>query len=257
MHVDAEAVVALPGEVPAYRDIVAGSEGEDVLQVQGFLAAEGALIGELAGRWDRATANAWRGWRRDHGLSADTTLALGQVIFVPQLPRRVTAVDSLVVGAIVSSVEQIGSTVLAAPEFSITLAVGADRIVAAGASVSVRVGEEEVGAVVSDRRSSRDAGVRIELDLVGGCAAWCDSISTTAPQTASGTVRISEPVTGAIVPLGALRSGTGTASAVVMADGTARTVTVRVAVNGQAVVDGIVKCLHAVAGFFQPAFFGR
>ena len=239
LHVDGKAVVALAGDTPAYRDIVAGAQGDDVSQVQRFLVAQGELTGAADGVWDQVTADAWKHWRHRHGLSDDNTVTLGQVIFVPGLPGRLAVVDSLAVGQIVTGVEQIGATLAKTPTVSIVLGAGADQGVPARARVSFTVGAADVDAVITDRRSNVDNGVRVDLDLVGGCAAWCDTVATGAAGKWSGTVHLTGPVSGAIIPLGALQSGSGTTSEVILADGTLRTVDVRVTVNGEAVVDGI------------------
>jgi hypothetical protein len=84
-------VIALPGRLPAYRDLAAGDTGPDVVQLQRALAALGYDIGVADGELGPRTAAAVAALYRHlgyHPPRAHLVLPMSEVAFVPTLPRR-------------------------------------------------------------------------------------------------------------------------------------------------------------------------
>lgn len=87
MWVDERPVVALAGDVPMYRDLVAPASGvalvgADVGQLQAFLVAAGYLDGPVDGRFGGRTGTAARDWRADHGMSALSGFTRAELVFI-------------------------------------------------------------------------------------------------------------------------------------------------------------------------------
>jgi hypothetical protein len=238
--VDHRDVVAIPGIEPAYRDITEGVKGSDVEQVQKFLESEGLSPGPIDGVWGYAAGTAWSGWRKSKGLPAATTIPLGEVLFVPGLPRRIVAAETLIVGRVATASDQAALLLQPTPSLFLDQAREASLTLSAGINVDVEVGSQPITVKVSARRANTDNGVRIEIDRESyACAEWCDSIQIGSPTTLRGVAQISPPVRGTIVPIGALRTGTGNATSVILGDGRAQEVKVIAKVGLEAVVAGI------------------
>lgn len=80
-------VLALAGEIPVYRDIVASAsgtlEGDDVGQVQIFLTSVGYFTGPINGRFTADLGASIRAWRLDNGLGDVRGFTQSELIFVP------------------------------------------------------------------------------------------------------------------------------------------------------------------------------
>jgi peptidoglycan hydrolase-like protein with peptidoglycan-binding domain len=101
--IEAEPVILMYGEMPAYRDLAEGvSDGEDVRQLEENLAALGYGPGNVDAEFTAATAAAVRAWQEDNGLEATGTVELGRVAFLPGA-RRITAIEATLGEAIGSS----------------------------------------------------------------------------------------------------------------------------------------------------------
>ncbi|MCU1376326.1 MAG: peptidoglycan-binding protein, partial [Actinomycetia bacterium] len=70
MEANGRPVRALAGNVPMYRDITPGDEGEDVRQLEAALQRLGYRPGPVDGKYDIATQGAVEAWYRDAGYSA-------------------------------------------------------------------------------------------------------------------------------------------------------------------------------------------
>ena len=95
----------------------------------------------------------------------------------------------------------------------------------------------------ADSQTVDGAGViTVDLRPVAGaveCASWCDAIFTGRSTQVSGMVTRAGPVTGVIVPIGALRSGVGDGLFVVAVGGAEMPVTVTLRVGANAIVEGV------------------
>lgn len=87
--VDLEPVIVAEGDVPAFRDLAPGDEGEDVSQLQALLVHVGAREAEPTGTFDSATVTQVQEWQTSAGLPVTGTVPHGSMVFVPELPRVV------------------------------------------------------------------------------------------------------------------------------------------------------------------------
>ncbi len=180
-EIDARPVVVLYGDVPHYRPLAEGDEGDDVEQLEANLASLGHhvevpidLDGDggtddedevdtgftVDGVFDGATADAVRRWQADLGLTETGQVAVGDVVFVPG-PSVVS-----------SSQAELGSTVQPGAPVVDLAAVGlveafhnprageVELVATAGpvesGQVLLTVDERPVTAVVTDETIDRD-----------------------------------------------------------------------------------------------------
>lgn len=116
---------ALAGSVPAYRNLVPGETGQDVLQLQADLAALGfGSGGDIAGTYGPGTSAAVTAFYNFIGYSVPkiTTgpkadrgamVPLGEFTFVPKMPCRIVKLDASVGQAVKSLTLAEGSPALA------------------------------------------------------------------------------------------------------------------------------------------------
>lgn len=84
-RVDDVPVVLLIGDVPAWREMRWGTEGDDVEQLQRNLRELGYDDDlEIDGEFGRATRDAVRDWQDDLGVDDDGVVAAGEVRFEPE-----------------------------------------------------------------------------------------------------------------------------------------------------------------------------
>jgi peptidoglycan hydrolase-like protein with peptidoglycan-binding domain len=238
--VDGQAVVVVEGDQPAFRSIEGDTKGSDVEQIQRFLARAGFDPGAVDGTWGNLTVTAWKAWQKAQSMPPTDGIALGQIMFVPGLPRIIAPADGLLLGGVLTQADKTAVLLQPTPLVFIDTSAATATSLQAGMTVDVKIGAQSVKGVLTDRRTSTDAGVRIEIDLQPSeCGEWCQSIRTGPATAAPGVLHIAPPAQGTIVPVGALRTGTGTGTAVVLADGRTQAVRVVVSVGGEAVVEGI------------------
>lgn len=101
LAVSGRPLIALVGQVPAYRDLAFGSTGPDVGQLQRALAAVGGVGADPADSFGAGTAAALqrvyaRAGYRPVELGGHPGLPLAEVAFVPTLPATVTALNGQV-----------------------------------------------------------------------------------------------------------------------------------------------------------------
>lgn len=237
--VDDRPVLVVTGGLPAFRSIDFGTKGRDVEQIQEFLERVGFPPGAVDGTWGSSSSAAWTSWRRSIGLPEASTIELGEVLFVPGLPRLIASAEGLVVGGVLAASDKVASLLLPSPLVFADVTKDAAGTFAPGIPVDLGVGSLTVTGTLTSRRTTTETGVRIELDVGTGCATWCVDIAVGSPTSLRGIAHLTPPVSGTVVPIGALRTGTGDGAAVVLADGRTIQVTVRAKVGAEAVVDGV------------------
>lgn len=99
LEVSGRPLIALPGRIPAYRDLREGQKGQDVAQLQRALRSLGFRPGKISGTLNAATAAAVNRFYASVGytpaVSGDTpVLPLSEVMFLPAFPARVRALSS-------------------------------------------------------------------------------------------------------------------------------------------------------------------
>lgn len=99
VEISGQPVFALKGQVPAYRDLVPGSVGPDVAQLQSALREIGLQVSDPSGVYGSATGKAVSELRARNGYTAtgDPTLTpfpSTSVVFVSRFPARITRLEA-------------------------------------------------------------------------------------------------------------------------------------------------------------------
>lgn len=86
-YVDEGLVVAMPGEIPMYRDLVAlaagpALSGNDVQQLQTFLTRAGYFSGTVNGLYSSYLGTVIRSWRLDHDMSDAPGFTKSELVFI-------------------------------------------------------------------------------------------------------------------------------------------------------------------------------
>lgn len=164
-------------------------------------------------------------------------------MFVPELPSLVTAAPELVRGAVLVEGAPIFDEVAAAPSFAARLPPGPSESLGPGLPVVVTVGATPLDFITASRQTTDDAGaITIPLDPVAArltCARWCEAVPTDDTSVWPAVVTRAGPAEGVVVPVGALRTGTGDELFVVLADGSDVAVEVRLQVGASAIISGV------------------
>lgn len=241
--VDEIRVVAMPGAVPAYREMGPGDSGADVIQLQQFLVSVGYPISGVDGTWRQSTTAAYKRWRADNLLPAESDVKLGEIQFLPGLPLSTATTESLVVGGLVADGDALFVTLDASPTLSLSLPADSQLQINPGSPLEADFSGAVVSAVTTDRQSRLDDGtLKIEVDLAdidSPCDSWCDFVPTVGVSSWTATITVNGPATGVIVPVGALRSDPNGHPAVITVSNGTRKVEIVLQVGAQAVVTGI------------------
>lgn len=110
------------------------------------------------------------------------------------------------------------------------------------ATVTVEHGDHRWEAVLEESEFDQDGSVQFTLTAPGGgavCGDECASLPAQERTSLRAEVAVVPQVTGASVPVGAVRTDPDGEASVLLADGTRRTVTVLASSGGVAVVDGL------------------
>jgi peptidoglycan hydrolase-like protein with peptidoglycan-binding domain len=137
-EVSGRPVLALPGPVPAYRDLHPGDTGRDVRRLQDALRSIGYRGAGSSARFDAGTEQAVRALYRDRGYQSDAagkgvTVPASELVFVPSFP----AVLGSLQGALGTVLDRAGGPLL-------TLDVGGLQVralVPAGQQEEIRPGQ--------------------------------------------------------------------------------------------------------------------
>jgi peptidoglycan hydrolase-like protein with peptidoglycan-binding domain len=240
--IDEQPIAVLQGATPAYRDLTAGTNGTDVAQLQTFLTANGWFSGAVDGVWRPALTDAVKRWQRTVGASATGSVPLGSVVFLPSLPVDVAFGADLAVGRVVDAGGILFAVLTPQPDARLTVASTESRdlsnagVVAdvAGTAVTFRTR----GGLLTDPQTGQTSVALDRADLAAGCPPWCRSIALGAPVSVDATVTFAGPLSGAMLPIGALQTDAGAVVAT-LADGTHRPVKVVLQVDGEAIVEGL------------------
>lgn len=189
-EVDGNPVIALYGDIPAYRTMADQSTdltGQDILQLEEALDVLGFVsAGEMTvdGEFTSATANVVEQWQAAIGAEEDGSVNLGEVVFIAG-PSEVSSVNSAVGDAVGNGqpvltvsgpepmtgrdVEQL-ETALVALGFDAGGSLEVDGIFTAETSTAVKAFEESKGLTVDGRITPQevlfaDAAVRVSSRL--------------------------------------------------------------------------------------------
>ena len=244
--VDLRPVVVAEGDVPAFRDLSSGARGDDVAQLQRLLADLGYPVWAEDGVFGWALDSAVRSWQRDLGLTPDGVVRRGDVIFVPELPTRLSLDPELAVGTNLTGGEPAVQVLPPAPTFTIVLPEAQARLVTPGMPVEINypggTWSAEIGEVRRGTGSDGPGGMSAILTSEAGadiCGDDCDEITIDAETLLDSTIHLVPETTGLTVPAAALATTAAGQTVVVLESGELQPVTVVTAARGMAVVEGV------------------
>ncbi len=237
-------VVVAAGSVPAFRALDVGANGADVQQLQAFLASEGLYGGAQDGDFGWRTAQAVREWQAGLGVDDDGVVRLGDLIFVPELPARLSLDPKVIArGATLGGGEQAISGLAPHPSFEIPVAGAQASLIPVGTTVQIRADDASWSAIVSEQIPANDSD-EVRLLLVGPdggsiCGDGCAGIPTEGQSRFPSEVVTQAPVRGVVAPSAALISGPDGEVSVVDQSGVSHPVTVAASAKGMSVVEGV------------------
>jgi hypothetical protein len=255
-RVDQVPVIAVPGAVPAFRDMNAGTRGDDVAQIQAFLVSQGTTDLVVDGKWEAATTRAWQAWQKARGYSPQSGVALGTIMFFERFPVTVAAAKSQRVGSLINAGDVALSVLDPTPRFTLISPAGSLAPPPEGAAVALKVGDKALEFTVSaSRAQAADGTIETALQTTGPlvCEVWCKGLAAEGPTPLSAIATIAGPATGVTIPLGVIRTEAQDKLFVVDSSGAERPITIVLQVGSNAVVEG----LEAGVSIEVPATVGR
>lgn len=235
-------VRVVPGDVPFYRDLEAGTAGPDVTQLQAALRALGFTDRAPTGRFDVATMTAVRTWQDNLGQPRNGRVALGELVAAPALPTQVRLGDDIQVGALLTSGEEAVLATTGERIFTLVLDRVQARAVPTTAAIEATWQQNTWQATIASSSINEEGYTVLTLTGPDGAAVCADQCNTLPPDpqlTLPSRVVIEPPVSGPGVPAAAIRTTAEGHSYVVLDDGTEHDVQVLGSSRGVVVIDGI------------------
>jgi peptidoglycan hydrolase-like protein with peptidoglycan-binding domain len=245
LRIDERPVVLIPGNVPAFRALGVGSTGRDVAALQLSLASLGYEVDATLTRYSKVTAAAVKRWQKTLGMGQTGVVALGDVVFVSESALRAPLrwTDAVFVGARVAPGTPILERLVARPTLTIEFGGSPPTQLEPGVAGDATFPNGAHRAIILGPIQSDLGRVWAALEPAGGdlCqAAEClDLVPAAGVTPLDVTFTLVPETTGPLVPVAALQSAAAGQVFVVLPNGQRRTVTVRVASGGSAIVDGI------------------
>lgn len=242
--VDLRPVFAAAGSVPSFRDLSRGVTGADVAQLEALLVQVGVLTGEPDGRFDAATAAAVSRWQASVGIPPDGIVRAGDILFVPDLPARVTFAPELARGARLSGGENAVLALASEPDVRLLLTADMRSDITAGAAIRLNPGDAAWEGTVATVVAADEPGL-FEATVVGAdgvpvCGNDCATAIPVDREVAiPGEVTVVAARRGPAVPTAAIRTDAVNRPFVVTADGRRLPLRVLASARGVAVVSGI------------------
>ncbi len=247
--VDLRPVIAAEGATPAFRSLMSGASGADVRQLQMMLIGLGYDVGSPTGDFGWATTRAVRAWQKSLGLASDGVIQLGDLVFLPKLPARVSLDDKVIsVGSPVTGSERAISTLPSSPSFRVPVTQAQAAQMPTGTRVDIvgPQGEGWIGFVVDQRPEDQGDTVNVILAGTDGaaiCGDECDGIGVTGQTILRSSVVTLEAVSGLAVPSAALVSEPDGTINVIDEGGVKHAVTVLASAKGTSIIEGVAASL--------------
>ncbi|WP_169514077.1 peptidoglycan-binding domain-containing protein [Jonesia quinghaiensis] len=239
--VDLKPVYVAQGEVPAFRDLTLGVTGDDVAQLQAFLAEHNHFWANANGTFGPATLTAVKAWQRATGQEETGVVTSGTLVFLSDLPRRVTVPEAVTVGARIAEGTVILHDVSATPTVTFTVGSNSEPPLV-GTPVSLVVGENTWDGMVSAVADKDGAVVATVTSKKGKpiCGKSCSKIplSITGEQPYIVAQLVPE-ATGPVVPVSAIATSPDGSSYVVTTSGDKVPVTIEATDGSRVVVSGV------------------
>lgn len=168
--VDLRPTIAAVGAVPAFRELRSGMRGADVVQLQQLLDRAGFDV-EADGDFGSSTRTAVEAWQRQVGVEPTSVVALGDVVFVPQLPTRLVVDPAVRVGSRLDDGATAATGFVAEPRFVVP--IQPEQTVLFAADMRVQIGDPPVEATVEVVTEDEEGTLLLSLELSAGCAELC------------------------------------------------------------------------------------
>ncbi|MCI0426048.1 MAG: peptidoglycan-binding protein [Actinobacteria bacterium] len=241
--VDLRPVVAAQGALPAFRDLSLRAEGDDVAQLQSFLARLGFYDGDRDGGFGADLQAAVRSWQESLGVEDDGVVRRGDLVFVAELPARMVLSEGVTVGAPLSGGELVVRLVLEEVRFWIPLSVEQRSLVPLAAEVEVTHGESVWEARIAEAIADETRGeVSLILEGMDGgsvCGEECQEVSLRGQTGFPAEIVVVPETSGPVVPVAAVMSLPDGSTVITLEGGTQVPVRVMASSDGLAVVEGI------------------
>lgn len=259
-EVDTMPVHAVVGDVPFWRSMASGSDGDDVAQLQSALAELGFYHGEVDGRFRWSTTEAVSAWQRSRGLRETGTVQLGELVAVPILPTPLQLSDDVYIGARLSGGEQVVAAPSGKISFNLVVSANQANLIPADADVLIHHEGHTWSAILGESRTDEGGNIRFDLSARDGglvCGDECDLLPAAERTSLRAEVTVVSPVSGPAVPVAAVHTDVDGTTWVRLANGERREVTVQGSSGGVAVLDGLdegerVRVLDAAANGSPP-----
>lgn len=242
--VDLRPVTLSQGATPAFRSIAQGARGADVKQLQQMLQDLDFFAGEVDGVAGPGTVSAVMAWQRSLEVETTGVVGVGDVIFVPELPARIT-LDTRTIhrGASLAGGEVIVQALPSMPTFSLPLTEAQARNIQSGMSVSITHPHGEWDATVGAKRTDTESNL-VHIELLGiddspVCGEDCADLTQEGENSFLAKISLVDPVSGLVVPSTAIMTDSNGAFVVIDESGTRHTVDVITTAKGLSVVEGV------------------
>lgn len=244
-------VVAGQGAIPAYGPIAQGDAGPQVTQLQQLMSDLGFWRGAVNGRYTAPFATAVRNWQRASGFPVDGVVQAGDIIWVPQLPARMSLDgETIATGRLVAAGEGDIVALGATPSFTIPMQQAQTRFAPTGTRVLVQApdgAQWEAVAASQTPDPMNSETIHVELTAPDGgpvCADACDQIGAEGQSTLMSEI-ITVPVqAGLVVPTSAITTAADGTAFVTGADGERVEVAVVQSARGMSLVEGVDEGLQ-------------
>lgn len=234
-------VRAVEAELPFWRELSRGAEGDDVLALQELLRDLKYFSLEPNGKYGPATEAAVKRWQKDLDQRQTGAIELGELVAIKQLPTTVEMGEPIKVGWLLTG----GEDAVLAPtgDRSFALVVGQHQadLIPFEATVDVEYEDYLWTAHVSEINQNMEGTFDYVLTGLGGgevCGSECDVLPPDSFISLPSSVNIVPHTEGVGVPAVAVRTATDGSTYVVTKYGDIP-VAVRGSGQGIVIVDGI------------------
>lgn len=235
-------MVVAEGPVPSFRTLQRDDSGQDVRQLQMFLSQIGKQV-PTDGTMDFDTVAAVKSWQTDLGLEATGVVVPGDIVFVPDLPARLTLSGGVRVGSMVAAGDLLLSVVSDSPTVTVSLAAEQSSLVPQSGMVRVATQGYVWSGVIASSEAVMDGGLLLSLTAADGgaiCGPDCAEALPVDATTNLATELVVVPTTrGPVVPAAALLTTPDNGVVVKTPQGNSIKVAIIASANGLSVVSGI------------------
>lgn len=245
LTVDLRPVLAAQGDIPAFRDLARGDRGRDVAQLQEFLAQLGHYGGAADGAFGPSTTAAVQRWQRDIGVEADGRVRRGDLVYVPELPSRVTLAEEIAVGAPLTPGQPLGRVLGTRPQFAVTVSDNATQpppqaeVEVQGPEGEVWTGQLSATTPTSGPDDPDQSVPLVAIEEEPLCGDACDLVPGEGSTTYPGRATLIPQQRGPLVPVAAIATKPDGRTILLTPEGDEIDIEILVTDGSHAVVDGI------------------